>query len=69
MKFLTLALLLAGFSVCTLQAAEQQTQAAVEQDDAAAKDKKLRKCVSSKGSIKNGKCMRKGQELQAYSYK
>lgn len=58
MKLLTLALLLAGFSICTLSAADSHEEAA----------RKHRKCVSAKGSIKpDGKCKRKGQELQAYS--
>jgi len=60
MKLLTLALLVAGFSICTLSAADSHEEAT----------RKHKKCVHSKGSIKpDGRCMRKGQELQAYTIK
>lgn len=56
MKLLALAILLAGFTMNTVSANHD-----------AEHERKHKKCVSAKGHMKNGKCMRKGQELQAYS--
>ncbi len=64
MKLLSLALLLAGFSVCTLSAQADSPEEA---------HRKNQKCVKAKGSIKSGdkagQCWAKGKHLQAYDIK
>lgn len=62
MKLLTLALLLAGFSICTLSAAENAAEIA----------RKRAKCHKAGGSIKGrghehaGQCRGKKGHMQAY---
>lgn len=61
MKLLSLALLLVGFSVCTLSA---------EADSPEEAHRKNKKCVKAGGSIKTGdkagQCWGKGKHMQAY---
>ena len=68
MKLLSLALLLAGFSVCTLSA-----QADSPADSPEEAHRKNQKCVKAKGSIKSGdkagQCWANGKHLQAYDIK
>ena len=60
MKLLSLALLLAGFSICTLSAVP---------DSPAEVDRKTDKCHRAGGKMKEGRCMKKGDELQALRIK